>query len=122
MKIKNLVLGITLLMSVQALSQTELIQKDPFSAESIYHGEVSQLFKAKLYPNPTYLSMVKISWPDWAEISMIQLNNLTTNQVRIVEVQKGERKITVSDLIAGTYTVKFFKENETLGTAKLIVY
>ncbi len=122
MKIKNLVLGITLLMSVQAFSQTELIQKDPFSIESISHGEVSPQFKAKLYPNPTYLSMVKIVWPDWAEVEMIQMNNLTTNEIRIIEVPKGDRTILVSDLVTGAYVVKFVKENNVLGTAKLIVY
>lgn len=113
---------IALAFSAYASGQQELTIKDPFSTESIYHGEVSPMFKAKLYPNPTYLSMVKISWPDWAEIDMIQLNNITTNQVRIVEVPKGERKILVSDLIAGTYVVKFVKENNILGTAKLMVY
>ena len=122
MKMKNLILGLTLLTSVQTFSQTELIEKDPFSRETIHNDEVSQLFKAKLYPNPTYLSMVKISWPDWAEVEMIQLNNITTNQVRIVEVPKGKRKILVSDLITGTYVVKFIKGSDILGTAKLKVY
>jgi hypothetical protein len=62
-----------------------------------------------------------MEWPDWAEVNKIQLNNTTTNQVRIIEVEKGIRKIMVSDLIEGSYLVRFLDGDTILGIKKLKV-
>lgn len=119
MKMKNLLLGLTLLISGQVLSQTDVTIKEPFRID--YYGEVTNDFRVRIYPNPTLLGKVKMEWPDWAEVNKIQLNNTTTNQVRIIEVEKGIRKITVSDLIEGSYLVRFLDGDTILGIKKLKV-
>jgi hypothetical protein len=121
-QITKILLGTALLISGQAMSQqTDLTEKNPFLVESVYHGEVTSLFKVKIYPNPSYISTVKMEWVDWAEVDRIQMNNITTNQVKVLDVAKGVKKIMVSGLSEGTYTVTFSNQNEILGTRKIKV-
>ena len=119
MKMKNLILGLTLLISGQVLSQTDVTIKEPFRID--YYGEVTNDFRVKIYPNPTLIGKNKMEWPDWAEVDKIQLNNTTTNQVRIIDVEKGIRKMTISDLVEGDYLVRFISEETILGIKKLKV-
>ena len=119
MKMKNLLLGLTLLISGQVLSQTDVTIKEPFRID--YYGEVTNDFRVKIYPNPSLIGKVKMEWPDWAEVDKIQLNNTTTNQVRVIDVEKGIRKMTISDLVEGSYLVRFISEETILGIRKLKV-
>ncbi len=121
-QITKILLGTVLLISGQAVGQqTDITVKNPFLVESIYHNDVTSLFTVKIYPNPSYTSTIKMEWVDWAEVDKIQMNNITTNQVKILDVAKGIRKVTVSGLSEGTYMVSFLNHNEILGTRKIKV-
>ena len=62
-----------------------------------------------------------MEWQDWAEITKVVLYNTNTNQSRIVEIEEGLRKVSVSGLEEGTYIVKFYQKNTLFGTRKIKV-
>ena len=119
-QITKILLGTSLLIGGQALSQSDIPQKETFGLELISHDNLD-LFKVKIYPNPSFISTVKMVWPDWAEITEVKMINISSNQERIIEVEEGERKIMVSGLDEGTYVVKFLMKNLILGSRKIKV-
>ena len=119
-QITKILLGTSLLIGGQALSQSDIPQKETFGLELISHNNLD-LFKVKIYPNPSFISTVKMVWPDQAEITEVKMINISSNQERIIEVEEGERKIMVSGLDEGTYVVKFLMKNLILGSRKIKV-
>ena len=120
-QITKILLGTSLLISGQVMSQTDFIEKEPINLTSIYHNNLLENFRVRIYPNPSFISTVKMEWQDWAEITTVVLYNTNTNQSRIVEVEEGLRKLNVSGLEEGTYVVKFYQKNTLFGTRKIKV-
>ena len=120
-QITKILLGTSLLVSGQVMSQTDFIEKEPINISSIYHNNLLENFRVRIYPNPSFIATVKMEWQDWAEITRVALYNTNTNQSRIVEVEEGLRKISVSGLEEGTYIVKFYQKNTLFGSRKIKV-
>jgi hypothetical protein len=120
-QITKILLGTSLLVSGQVMSQTDFIEKEPINISSIYHNNLLENFRVRIYPNPSFIATVKMEWQDWAEITKVVLYNTNTNQSRIVEVEEGLRKISVSGLEEGTYIVKFYQKNIIFGSRKIKV-
>ncbi|MDB0059734.1 hypothetical protein N9F18_01110 [bacterium] len=120
-QITKILLGTSLLVSGQVMSQTDFIEKEPINISSIYHNNLLENFRVRIYPNPSFIATVKMEWQDWAEITKVVLYNTNTNQSRIVEVEEGLRKISVSGLEEGTYIVKFYQKNTLFGDRKIKV-
>ena len=120
-QITKILLGTSLLVSGQVMSQTDFIEKEPINISSIYHNNLLENFRVRIYPNPSFIATVKMEWQDWAEITRVVLYNTNTNQSRIVEVEEGLRKISVSGLEEGTYIVKFYQKNTLFGSRKIKV-
>ena len=120
-KITKILLGTSLLISGQVMSQTDFIEKEPINISSIYHNNLLENFRVRIYPNPSFIATVKMEWQDWAEITKVVLYNTNTNQSRIVEIEEGLRKVSVSGIEEGTYIVKFFQKNTLFGTRKIKV-
>ena len=120
-QITKILLGTSLLVSGQVMSQTDFIEKEPINISSIYHNNLLENFRVRIYPNPSFIATVKMEWQDWAEITKVVLYNTNTNQSRIVEVEEGLRKISVSGLEEGTYIVKFYQKNTLFGSRKIKV-
>lgn len=120
-QITKILLGISLLVSGQVMSQTDFIEKEPINISSIYHNNLLENFRVRIYPNPSFIATVKMEWQDWAEITRVVLYNNNNNQSRIVEVEEGLRKISVSGLEEGTYIVKFYQKNTLFGSRKIKV-
>jgi len=120
-QITKILLGGSLLVSGQVMSQTDFIEKEPINISSIYHNNLLENFRVRIYPNPSFIATVKMEWQDWAEITKVVLYNTNTNQSRIVEVEEGLRKISVSGLEEGTYIVKFYQKNTLFGNRKIKV-
>ena len=120
-QITKILLGTSLLVSGQVMSQTDFIEKEPINISSIYHNNLLENFRVRIYPNPSFIATVKMEWQDWAEITRVVLYNSNTNQSRIVEVEEGLRKISISGLEEGTYIVKFYQKNTLFGNRKIKV-
>ena len=120
-QITKILLGGSLLVSGQVMSQTDFIEKEPINISSIYHNNLLENFRVRIYPNPSFIATVKMEWQDWAEITRVVLYNNNNNQSRIVEVEEGLRKISVSGLEEGTYIVKFYQKNTLFGSRKIKV-
>ncbi|MCH9716878.1 MAG: hypothetical protein K0U52_07320 [Gammaproteobacteria bacterium] len=120
-QITKILLGTSLLISGQVMSQTDFIEKEPINISSIYHNNLLENFRVRIYPNPSFIATVKMEWQDWAEITKVVLYNTNTNQSRIVEIEEGLRKVSVSGLEEGTYIVKFYQKNTLFGTRKIKV-
>ena len=120
-QITKILLGISLLVSGQVMSQTDFIEKEPINISSIYHNNLLENFRVRIYPNPSFIATVKMEWQDWAEITRVVLYNSNTNQSRIVEIEEGLRKISISGLEEGTYIVKFYQKNTLFGSRKIKV-
>jgi hypothetical protein len=120
-QITKILLGTSLLVSGQVMSQTDFIEKEPINISSIYHNNLLENFRVRIYPNPSFIATVKMEWQDWAEITRVVLYNSNTNQSRIVEVEEGLRKISISGLEEGTYIVKFYQKNTLFGSRKIKV-
>ena len=120
-QITKILLGTSLLVSGQVMSQTDFIEKEPINISSIYHNNLLENFRVRIYPNPSFIATVKMEWQDWAEITKVVLYNTNTNQSRIVEIEEGLRKVSVSGLEEGTYIVKFYQKNTLFGTRKIKV-
>jgi hypothetical protein len=120
-QITKILLGTSLLVSGQVMSQTDFIEKEPINISSIYHNNLLENFRVRIYPNPSFIATVKMEWQDWAEITRVVLYNNNNNQSRIVEVEEGLRKISVSGLEEGTYIVKFYQKNTLFGDRKIKV-
>jgi len=120
-QITKILLGTSLLVSGQVMSQTDFIEKEPINISSIYHNNLLENFRVRIYPNPSFIATVKMEWQDWAEITRVVLYNNNNNQSRIVEVEEGLRKISVSGLEEGTYIVKFYQKNTLFGNRKIKV-
>ncbi|MBL6660100.1 MAG: hypothetical protein ISP70_01260 [Crocinitomicaceae bacterium] len=124
--ITNIFLGTFILISGSVMSQDNAIQKQPFGLESTVSGNllnpsVSEAFKANIYPNPTLIGKVKMNWPDWAEVTEIQMVLASTNEMKIINVEEGQTHVTASNLQEGVYIVRFIHKNEVLGMRKLKV-
>ena len=120
-QITKILLGTSLLVSGQVMSQTDFIEKEPINISSIYHNNLLENFRVRIYPNPSFIATVKMEWQDWAEITKVVLYNTNTNQSRIVEIEEGLRKVSVSGLEEGTYIVKFYQKNTLFGIRKIKV-
>lgn len=124
-QITKILLGASILISGNSISQDNLQQKDPFNIESTVGGNLlyptSQVFRANIFPNPTLISKVKMSWPDWAEVTEIQMIMVETNQVKVLSIEEDQTLITVSNLEEGVYIIRFIRKDELLGTQKLKV-
>ena len=125
-QITKILLGTSLLISGNAISQDNLTQKNPFSVESTVSGDLlnpntSQIFRANIYPNPSFIGKVKMSWPDWTEVTEVQMILTTTNQIKVLSVEEGQTLITASNLEEGVYIIRFIRKNEILGIQKLKV-
>ena len=120
-QITKILLGTSLLVSGQVMSQTDFIEKEPINISSIYHNNLLENFRVRIYPIPSFIASVKMEWQDWAEITRVVLYNNINNQSRIVEVEEGLRKISVSGLEEGTYIVKFYQKNTLFGNRKIKV-
>ena len=120
-QITKILLGTSLLVSGQVMSQNDFIEKEPINISSIYHNNLLENFRVRIYPNPSFIATVKMEWQDWAEITRVVLYNNNNNQSRIVEVEEGLRKISVSGLEEGTYIVKFYQKNIIFGSRKIKV-
>lgn len=105
-------LSLALLTSGNAMSQFDFIQK-PTAIES-----TAEDFRVRIYPNPSFISEIKMEWQDWAEVTTITLHNTTTNQTKIFEVEEGRRKARVTDLQEGMYIIKFYHKDTLFGTRK----
>lgn len=117
-KITKTLLSLTLLISGSAMSQTDFVQKEAINVESI---GVLENFRVRIYPNPSFISTVRMEWEDWAEITTITLYNTITNQTKTIEIEEGLRKISASGLEEGVYIVKFYQKNTLFGTRKIKV-
>ena len=120
--ITNIFLGTFILISGSVMSQDNTIQKQPFGLESTVSGNllnpsVSEAFKANIYPNPTLIGKVKMNWPDWAEVTEIQMVLASTNEMKIINVEE----VAASNLQEGVYIVRFIHKNVVLGMRKLKV-
>ena len=120
-QITKILLGTSLLVSGQVMSQTDFTEKEPINISSIYHNNLLENFRVRIYTNPSFIATVKMEWQDWAEITRVVLYNSNTNQSRIVEVEEGLRKISISGLEEGTYIVKFYQKNTLFGSRKIKV-
>ena len=120
-QITKILLGTSLLVSGQVMSQTDFIEKEPINISSIYHNNLLENFRVRIYPNPSFIATVKMEWQDWAEITKVVLYNTNSNQSRIVEIEEGLRKVSVSGLEEGTYIVKFYQKNTLFGARKIKV-
>ena len=123
--ITKLFLGAFIFISGNAISQDDLQQKDPFNVESTVGGNLlnptSQIFRANIFPNPTLIAKVKMSWPDWAEVTQVQMILAATNQIKVLSIVEGQTLVTASNLEEGVYIIRFIRKNELLGTQKLKV-
>jgi len=124
--IKNIFLGTFILISGQAMSQDNALQKQPFGVESTVSGNllnpsVSEVFRANIYPNPTLIGKVKMNWPDWAEVTEINMILASTNEIKVINVEEGQTHVTASNLQEGVYIVRFMHKNQILGVRKLKV-
>ena len=124
--IKNIFLGTFILISDQAMSQDNALQKQPFGVESTVSGNllnppVSEAFRANIYPNPTLIGKVKMNWPDWAEVTEIHMILASTNEIKVINVEEGQTHVTASNLQEGVYIVRFMRKNQILGVRKLKV-
>lgn len=120
-QITKILLGTSLLVSGQVMSQTDFIEKEPINISSIYHNNLLENFRVRIYPNPSFIATVKMEWQDWAEITTVVLYNTNTNQNRVIEIEEGLRRINVSGLEEGTYVVKFYQKNTLFGNRKIKV-
>ena len=124
--ITNIFLGTFILISGSVMSQDNAVQKQPFGLESTVSGNllnpsVSELFRANIYPNPTLIGKVKMNWPDWAEVTEIQMVLASTNEMKIINVEEGQTHVTASNLQEGVYIVRFMRKNQVLGMRKFKV-
>ena len=124
--ITNIFLGTFILISGSVMSQDNAVQKQPFGLESAVSGNFSnpagqEAFKANIFPNPTFVGKVKMEWPDWAEVTEIQMVHASTNEMKIINVEEGQTHVTASNLQEGVYIVRFIHKNEILGMRKLKV-
>lgn len=124
--ITNIFLGTFILISGQAMSQDNAMQKQPFGVESTVSGNllnppVSEVFRANIYPNPTLIGKVKMNWPDWAEVTEIYMILASTNEIKVINVEEGQTHVTASNLQEGVYIVRFMRKNQILGVRKLKV-
>ena len=124
--ITNIFLGTFILISGQAMSQDNALQKQPFGVESTVSGNllnppVSEAFRANIYPNPTLIGKVKMNWPDWAEVTEIHMILASTNEIKVINVEEGQTHVTASNLQEGVYIVRFVRKNQILGVRKLKV-
>jgi len=124
--ITNIFLGTFILISGQAMSQDNALQKQPFGVESTVSGNllnppVSEAFRANIYPNPTLIGKVKMNWPDWAEVTEIHMILASTNEIKVINVEEGQTHVTASNLQEGVYIVRFMRKNQILGVRKLKV-
>ena len=124
--ITNIFLGTFILISGQAMSQDNALQKQPFGVESTVSGNllnpsVSEVFRANIYPNPTLIGKVKMNWPDWAEVTEINMILASTNEIKVINVEEGQTHVTASNLQEGVYIVRFMHKNQILGVRKLKV-
>jgi len=120
-QITKILLGTSLLVSGQVMSQTDFIEKEPINLSSIYHNNLLENFRVRIYPNPSFIATVKMEWQDWAEITTVVLYNTNTNQNRVIEIEEGLRRVSVSGLEEGTYVVKFYQKNTLFGNRKIKV-
>lgn len=124
--ITNIFLGTFILISGSVMSQDNAIQKQPFGLESTVSGNllnpsVSEVFKANIYPNPTLIGKVKMNWPDWAEVTEIQMVLTSTNEMKSINIEEGQTHVAASNLQEGVYIVRFIHKNVVLGMRKLKV-
>ena len=124
--ITKIFLSAFILISGNAMSQDDLQQKHPFSVESTISGDLlnpttSEIFRANIFPNPTLIAKVKMSWPDWAEVTQVQMILAATNQTKVLSIEEGQTLVTASNLEEGVYIIRFIRKNELLGTQKLKV-
>jgi hypothetical protein len=122
----NIFLSTFILISGHAMSQDNTLQKHPFGVESTVSGNLlnpsgQEVFKANIFPNPTLIGKVKMEWPDWAEVTEIQMVLASTNEIKVIEVEEGQKIITASNLQEGIYIVRFIRKNEVLGIRKVKV-
>ena len=117
-KITRTLLSLALLTSGNAMSQADFVQKEAITVESIY---LLENFRVRIYPNPSFISTVRMEWEDWAEITTIILYNTNTNETKTIEVEGDLRKVSVSRLEEGKYIVKFYQKNTLFGTRKIKV-
>ena len=124
--ITNIFLGTFILISGQAMSQDNTLQKQPFGVESTVSGNllnppVSEVFRANIYPNPTLIGKVKMNWLDWADVTEIHMILASTNEIKVINVEEGQTHVTASNLQEGVYIVRFIRKNQILGVRKLKV-
>tara|TARA_B100000524_G_scaffold146844_2_gene73999 strand:+ start:15650 stop:16042 length:393 start_codon:yes stop_codon:yes gene_type:complete len=124
--ITNIFLSTFILISASVMSQDNAIQKQPFGVESAVSGnllnpQVSDAFRANIFPNPTFIGKVKMNWPDWAEVTEIHMILASTNQIKVIDVEEGQTHVTASNLQDGVYIVRFMRKNQVLGMRKLKV-
>jgi len=110
-------LTLALLTSGNAMSQYDFIQKQ----DVVESSNMLENFRVRIYPNPSFISEVKMEWEDWAEITTVELLNTDTGQTKIVEIEEGRRKVRIENLLEGNYIAKFYQKDTLFGTKKVIV-
>ena len=121
-------LGATILLTGQLFGQSiQSQEKLPYgqsavsSFTDVLNPTFNATFKPVIYPNPTFIGKVKITWPDWAGVTKVQVIQLESEWVKEIEITENQVEISVHDLEEGVYIVRFFKKNHLLGTRKLQV-
>jgi|TARA_B110000305_G_scaffold19473_3_gene17994 hypothetical protein len=126
--ITNFLFGAALLMTGQLFGQSiqsqENVNFDDLKTSSfsdVVNPGSQGDFKAVIFPNPTLTGKVKITWPDWADVTLIQLIHSESGWVKDIDIAEEQKGIAVHDLNEGVYIVRFFRKNELLGSRKLRV-
>ena len=107
--------------SIQSQEKLSYGQSAVSSFTDVLNPNFNATFKPVIYPNPTFIGKVKITWPDWAGVTKVQVIQLESEWVKEIEIAENQVEISVHDLQEGVYIVRFFKKNHLLGIRKLQV-
>ena len=55
-----------------------------------------------------FIGKVKMNWPDWAEVTEVQMVLASTNEMKVISVEEGQTHIAVANLQEGVYIVRLF--------------
>ena len=102
--------------SLDEADETEIIIDDIVNP----NDEITEPFKAMIYPNPSFTGKVKMSWMDNQNVDYIIL--VPDNFDNVVEINlKDAKEVTVDNLENGHYYIKFYFKQNLLATQKLKV-
>jgi hypothetical protein len=106
--------------SIQADQKLSIGQEETTFFDDVLNPVTNPTFKAIIYPNPTFLGKVKMTWPDWAEVTTIVMSLIGSDDTKVLHVE-NLNAVSASELQDGIYVIHFLNQNKVLGVRKLKV-